>query len=348
VRIPRLLRIVEGRVAAVAALRQFATSSAACLVVHKGTASGTGYGEQFAAEARESGLDVDEWAVPGNSEEHVAAVASRIDSGRHDFVIGIGGGRVVDVAKLAAAERDVEFISVPTQASSDGICSPVAVVFSSDGRPRSIGARIPAGIIVDMAVLRAAPVQSWRSGLGDLVSNLSAVSDWRLASRTRGEEIDDFACLTSEAAALSVVGVDADPMDDVFREKLIRGLILSGIAMEMAGSSRPASGAEHLISHALDRALEAPRPHGLQVALATIAAYVLRAEPCRTLVAYYRSVGLPVMPSDLGLTVDEFMSAVRAAPGTRPGRWTILDQVTAQDLERLMNAYIRSGAGVWS
>jgi glycerol-1-phosphate dehydrogenase [NAD(P)+] len=248
---------------------------------------------------------------------------------------------MVDVAKLAAATRGVEMLSLPTQASSDGICSPVAVIRTSDGRPRSLGARIPYGIIVDMDVLSRASGMIWLSGLGDLVSNLSAVRDWRLAATTQGEEIDDFACMTSEAAALSVVDHDADLADPVFQEKLIRGLILSGIAMEMAGSSRPASGGEHLISHAFDRMLAAPRLHGLQVALGTIAAYLLRGDPLGPLVAFYRAMGLPVVPADLGLTVDQMLDAIRAGSGTRPGRWTVLDQAGDADLDTLRSVYER-------
>jgi glycerol-1-phosphate dehydrogenase [NAD(P)+] len=198
---------------------------------------------------------------------------------------------------------------------------------------------MPVGVVVDMDVLDSAPMESWRSGLGDLVSNLSAVSDWRLAHATRGEAIDDFACLTSEAAAWSVVEDDADLADAAFRRKLIRGLILSGIAMEMAGSSRPASGGEHLISHALDRTLAAPRLHGLQVALGTIAAYVLRDDAADRLVAFHRHVGLPVHPRDLDLGVDDMIDAIRCGPDTRPGRSTVLDRVTDRDVERLLAFY---------
>jgi glycerol-1-phosphate dehydrogenase [NAD(P)+] len=120
---------------------------------------------------------------------------------------------------------------------------------------------------------------------------------------------------------------------------VIRGLILSGIAMEMAGSSRPASGPEHLISHALDVILERPHPHGLQVAVATIAAGLLRGGDERSLVPFYRLVGLPVVPGDLGIPIDDFIAAIRSGPATRPGRRTCLDDVEEADIGRLRDLY---------
>lgn len=348
VRIPRILRVVHGRSAAAAVLHELSpTPGTTYLLVHAGAASGTGYGIALAADARRLGLAITECVVGANTEAAVGQVEASIEEGRPDFVIGVGGGRVVDVAKLAAARRGVDLISLPTQASSDGICSPVAVIRDVGGRPHSLGARIPVGIVVDMDVLSSARPEIWRSGLGDLVSNLSAVRDWRLAYSTQGEEIDDFACLTSEAAALSVVGGDVDLADPVYREKLIRGLILSGIAMEMAGSSRPASGAEHLISHALDRMLPRPRLHGLQVALGTIAAFLLRGDSLDELVPFFRSAGLPLVPSDLGLEVDVLIEAIRQGTSTRPGRWTVLDQIGEGDLEKLRVIFQRRGAGAW-
>lgn len=348
IRIPLLLRVVEGRSAAIGVLHGLARGPHALyLVVHAGKASGTGYGAALVADGRRLGLTMKECVIDANTDESVESVGRRIDQDSPDFVIGVGGGRIVDVAKLAAAQRDVEFISLPTQASSDGMCSPVAVIVGADGRPRSLGARIPAGIIVDMDVLCSARPNIWRSGLGDLVSNLSAVRDWRLAEVARGEEIDDFACLTAEAAALSVVEEGANLGDRVFQQKLVRGLILSGIAMEMAGSSRPASGSEHLMSHALDQMLERPRLHGLQVALGTIAAYLLRGDGVAQLVAFFHSMSLPVLPRDLDLTTDQFIAAIRSGASTRPGRWTVLDQVGEDDLEMLRLVYETEGAGVW-
>lgn len=340
VRIPRLLRVVTGVRAAAAALLDFAgTEARRHLIVHSGAASSTGYGGALAAETRRLGLPVEEAIVSVNDDRSVELVMSAITATAPAAVVGVGGGRMVDVAKVAAARCEVEFVSVPTQAASDGICSPVAVIVSSDGRPRSLGARIPAAIVVDLAVLRSAPLETWRAGLGDLISNLSAVLDWRLAHQTVGEPIDDFACLTAEAAASSMIDQDADLRDPEYQSRLIRGLILSGIAMEMSGSSRPASGSEHLISHALDRLLTTPRPHGLQVALGTIAAFLLRGDGVSRLVAFYRVVGLPVVPEELAIEHDTFLRAVRNGRSTRPGRWTALDRVTDEDIDRLREAY---------
>lgn len=341
VRIPRLMRVVRGPDAVLDALADLVEPGHRLLIVHSGERSATGYGGRIEAHARGSGYAVEACLIATNSEAAVAQVVEMIDRFQPDFVLAVGGGRVVDVAKLAAARRQAQVVTMPTQLASDAICSPVAIILDAEGRQQSMGAQMPIAIVVDMEVVESAPVRTWLSGLGDLISNLSAVRDWRQAHDRRAEEFDDFACLTSEAAALSVFEDDADIAQDDYRQKLIRGLILSGIAMEMAGSSRPASGSEHLISHALDQLLEHPRPHGLQVALGTIAASVLRAEDGRRLVTFFRHVGLPVVPADLDITVDDFMAAVRIGPTTRPGRTTCLDDVDVADLARLREAYER-------
>lgn len=337
VRIPKLLRLVESRSALIDQLAGLGPGSR-FLVVHSGEASPTRYGAAFMVDARAAGLDAEECLARSNTDAWVQAVRGAIARVGPDYVVGVGGGRVVDVAKVAAALDAIDFISVPTQASSDGICSPVAVMQEDDGRPKSLGARIPVAIVVDMDVLSRAPLVTWRAGLGDLLSNLSAVQDWRLAHALHGEPIDDFACLTAEAAALSVYQEGADLHGRQFREKLIRGLILSGISMEMAGSSRPASGSEHLISHALDRLLAEPRHHGLQVALTTVTAFILRGEDVSSLIRCFRSLGLPVHPGDLGVETDLFLRAVRMGAGLRPGRTTVLDEVGDKEIRALTDA----------
>lgn len=341
IRIPRLMRLVRGPDAAMLALGELVGPGRRLLVVHSGERSATGYGAVIAQQALVRGHDVEACIVHDNGEASVRRVVAAIASGHPDFVIAVGGGRVVDVGKLAAARARAQIVTVPTQLASDAICSPVAIILEASGRQRSVGAQMPVAIVVDMDVVERAPARTWLAGLGDLVSNLSAIRDWRLAHEAHGEELDDFACLTSEAAALSVFEEGADIADDGYRQKLIRGLILSGIAMEMAGSSRPASGSEHLISHALDQVLADPRPHGLQVAAGTIAAAILRGDDTGRLTAFYRGVGLPVVPGDLGIATDDFIAAVRLGPSTRPGRTTCLDGVGEADLERLRRTYER-------
>jgi glycerol-1-phosphate dehydrogenase [NAD(P)+] len=343
IRIPRLMRLVRGPDAVMHALDELVDGTCRLLVIHSGPRSATGYGRTIAEHAERRGHAIATCIVPDNTEASVRLAIAAIDAVRPDYVVGVGGGRVVDVGKLAAARRGAQVVSVPTQLASDAICSPVGVILRDNGRQDSVGAQMPVAIVVDMDIVERAPEETWLAGLGDLVSNLSATRDWRLAHETHGEELDDFACLTSEAAALSVLDDGADLADDDYRQKLIRGLILSGIAMEMAGSSRPASGSEHLISHALDEILEAPRAHGLQVAAGTIAACIIRGEDTGRLVVFYRQVGLPVGPTDLGISIDDFIAAVRRGPSTRPGRTTSLDAVGETELKRLREAYERGG-----
>jgi glycerol-1-phosphate dehydrogenase [NAD(P)+] len=341
IRIPRLMRVVRGPAATMAALATLVEPGQRLLVVHSGARSATGYGETVAGASLAHGFKVDECEVGDNTESTVRRVAGVIQRTHPDFVVAVGGGRVVDVGKLAALRTRAQIVTIPTQLASDAICSPIAVILDDTGRKQSVGAQMPAAIVVDMEVVEQAPLATWRSGVGDLISNLSAVRDWRQAHEVHGEPLDDFACLTSEAAALSVYDDHADLGDDGYRQKVIRGLILSGIAMEMAGSSRPSSGSEHLISHALDRILPVPRPHGLQVAAGTIAASLIRGEDPARLVAFFRRTGLPLLPGDLDITLDDFLAAVRQGPATRPGRQTCLDAVGEPEIGRLREAYER-------
>jgi glycerol-1-phosphate dehydrogenase [NAD(P)+] len=344
IRIPRLMRLVRGPAAVVDALGELGGGPGRLLVVDSGARSATGYGTSVQAQLAAAGHEVIEHPVEDADEPSVAAVAGAIDDFRPDYVLGIGGGRIIDVAKLAAARRSAEVVTIPTQFASDAICSPVAIIRSTTGERESVGARMPAAIVVDLDVVDSAPRSAWLAGLGDLVSNLSAVRDWRAAQLERNEPFDDFAALTSEAAAWSVVEEDADLGDADYRNKVLRGLILSGLAMEMAGSSRPASGSEHLVSHALDRILERPRAHGLQVALGTIAVTVLRDDDPTQLVGFFRRTGLPVLPAELGIGPEDVVAAVRRGPGTRPGRRTALDAVGERDLDRLRDFYRSAGA----
>ena len=129
-----------------------------------------------------------------------AGLLEALDDRPASLVVGFGGGRPIDVAKLAATRSGTEFVAVPTVLSHDGMCSPVASLRASDGRRRSVAASTPSGVVVDTAIVGRAPERFLRAGLGDLVSNISAVHDWQLAADAHGEVFDEL------AASMAAIG----------------------------------------------------------------------------------------------------------------------------------------------
>ena len=111
-------------------------------------------------------------------------------------------------------------------------------------------------------------------------------------------------------------------------------LILAGVAMAVAGSSRPCSGACHEIAHAIDALYPGTATHGAEVAVGSLFAAFLQRAPVRdALDACLRHHGVPRRPQDLGLTEDEFVAAVAEAPATRPDRYTILEHLDLGEAE---------------
>lgn len=183
-----------------------------------------------------------------------------------DAVIGFGGGKALDTAKYVGYLLQRPFFSVPTSVSNDGFCSPQSSL-TIEGKRFSLPSAMPFGVIVDTAVCLGAPRPLWHSGIGDLVSKVTAIRDWKLAFHHDGTPVDDFAALLSDATVFQFM---ARPKHDLEGIRLLAtALMLNGVAMSVCGSSRPASGSEHLISHALDATSSRPRLHGLQVGMAT-------------------------------------------------------------------------------
>jgi glycerol-1-phosphate dehydrogenase [NAD(P)+] len=265
-----------------------------------------------------------------------------------DVIVGCGGGRVLDVAKHAAFQLGTPFLSVPTQATHDGICSPVAVLRDEGGQVHSLGAVAPIGIVVPAHVVATAPRECLVSGIADLASNVLAVADWRWASQFAGEAFDDYAALLAETGAQlllarrSAFAPDRDfTREDV--ELLVRGLVLSGLAMTLAGTTRPCSGSEHLLSHAFDAMGAGHGTHGQQVAVGSSLAALMYQESSEVtaVLELLRAVGAPLVPGDIGISRDDALRALALAPTVRPGRLTRLTRALEVDrahVERLAKA----------
>jgi len=275
--------------------------------------------------------------VTGASMRATTAVCKAIGAGGHDAVIGCGGGQTLDVAKFSAFRSGVPFISLPTQATHDGICSPVAVLRDGiRGRAWSHGALPPAAVVVPIHVVSGAPRPTIVAGMADLASNLIAVEDWIWACQVGCEDFDDYAALLARSAAHLVVSrrgtftPDAEFTDEEV-EGLVQGLVLSGLAMTLAGSSRPCSGPEHLISHAFDRLGVGSGTHGEQVAVGSVLAVQLFDADLAPVVELLERIGAPLRPADLGIDEDDLMRALELVPRVRPGRHTRLSSAMLAD-----------------
>jgi glycerol-1-phosphate dehydrogenase [NAD(P)+] len=332
--LPRYLRAITGRaqladtLAAIAGELGFAS---ACLV------SGATVTREISTRlAEDLPIASGSLCVPDNGQEQVDSLARSPELRTVDAVIAVGGGKTIDVAKAVCEQVDLPVIVVPTQLTADGIASPVSVIRASSGVIESRHARLPIGLVVDFEVLARSPVESARAGLGDLIANACAVRDWRRAEATGREAADDFAALLAEAASDLVTGTDVTslsnvPLDVGFLHRLLHGLVLSGLAMEIAGSSRPCSGSEHLVSHAIDQLYPGTARHGEQVAFGALLCSRFQDEDWLALKRLMASAGMDRATSGFGLSEEEILAAIRAAPGTRPGRYTVLDELELSD-----------------
>lgn len=268
-------------------------------------------------------------------------LANLIASRRAEVVIGIGGGKALDVAKYAAAATGTILVVVPTIVSHDGLASPVAVLRGTNGLTDSLPAATPFAVMVPIDVVQRAPTWSPFAALGDVLGNSVAIEDWRAAAAGGGERVNDYALLLSDQAWKSAHRLLEAP-DLVSRfwwEDVVQSTMMSSLSMCIAGSSRPASGGEHLVSHALDAMGLARRPHGLQVAFGTLTCLALAGDQrFYEFSRLWMRAGIDMRPSAFGLDAERFAEVVRLAPSTRPDRPTRLDGLADDDCKLVFAA----------
>lgn len=292
-------------------------------------AVGSTYGPVVRRTFRDGLVGADWFTVDGGTINTAIKLVEQIRPQRYDAIVGIGGGTVLDVTKFAAARLGLPMVAVATNLAHDGIASPISTLDNDAGRG-SYGVPAPIAVLVDLDLIAQAPPRSVGSGIGEIVSNLSAIADWESSHALRGEEIDGLAVSLARIAAESVVNHPGSIIEDGFLATLAEALVLSGVSMVVAGTSRPSSGGCHEISHAIDLLHPGRRAfHGEQVGLGAAFAWYLRGDLDRfhaTVDCLHRH-GLPVRPVDLGFSLEEFEAIVAYAPQTRPGRFTVLEEL---------------------
>ena len=243
-------------------------------------------------------------------------------------------GKTLDTAKHAAALSGLPMVAVATSLAHDGIASPVSSL-EEHGRKASFGVQMPIAVVVDLDYVRASDPTMRRSGIGDVVSNLSAIADWWLASEERGEPVDGLAVTFARTAATALLHREDGIDDDDFLIALAEALVLSGLAMATAGSSRPCSGGDHEILHAIDHLFPGTAHHGELAGVGSLFTSWLRGADnmARDIDACLTRHSLPRTPRDLGLSHDQFAAAVLDAPSTRPDRYTILEHLDLSEGE---------------
>lgn len=248
-----------------------------------------------------------------------------------DAVVAIGGGRALDWGKFAAHLLSRPLMVVPTVISNDGFGGPSASL-TVDGRRRSFAVQVPDMVILDTEILREAPESLFFSGIGDLFCKATAVWDWKYAFRTRGEPVNDFAAVIALNAVDTFEHFVPKDRDDLeYLRVLSSSLLMCGLSMAIAGSSRPASGSEHLISHAYDGLAERPAGHGIQVGVASLLVAHLQKTTLDKVRRCALESGFWDYVSRNPLERQAFLQAIRTARSIKADYPTILDEPGAVD-----------------
>ena len=260
--------------------------------------------------------------------QDVTQAEQKIRQFKPQVVIGVGGGTKIDAAKLSSARQNIPFISIPTALSHDGIASPLASIKGFD-KPYSIMAQAPLAIIADTQIIAKAPKRSVISGYGDVIAKFTAVRDWKLAHEEKNEYYGEYAAsLALMSAKLIVQNAEAirQRKEDGLRV-LLEALVSCGVAMAIAGTSRPCSGSEHMFSHALDTLRKNGAMHGEQCGVGTVMMSYLHNANWKRIRNALENIGAPTTAHELGAKNEEIIKALEMAASIRPERYTILHKL---------------------
>jgi len=244
-------------------------------------------------------------------------------------IFGVGGGKIIDIAKLISLKVGVPYISIPTAASHDGIASPIASIKAFNGKYKpSIMVNPPLAVIADSNIIIKAPYKLLASGCGDIIAKFTAIRDWRLANKRVNEYYGEYAASLALMSANLIVkhAKKIRALKEESVRTVVEALISCGVAMCIAGSSRPCSGSEHLFSHALDIIAKKPALHGEQCGVGTIIMMYLHGGNWQRIKRTLSIIGAPTNAKELGVEENEIIEAIIKAKEIRKDRYTILNE----------------------
>ena len=265
-----------------------------------------------------------------NDKKSIQQIEQNVGKSKSELIVGVGGGRSVDIAKIIGFNLDLPFVSIPTSASHDGIASPFVSI--KGNKPHSIVATAPLGVFVDVDIIKKAPKKLLASGCGDLIAKITAVRDWQLGRDKTGEYYGRYSAdlalmsakiLMEHSSRFSKKGLDV--------REVVEALISAGVASCIAGSSRPCSGAEHLFSHAVDKLEPGIGLHGEKCGIGAIMIAKLQGQDWKKIVKTLKSVGAPTTAKEIGLKSEVLAKALTIAQSLRPERYTILKEVNMNE-----------------
>ena len=265
-----------------------------------------------------------------NDKKSIQQIEQNVGKSKSELIVGVGGGRSVDIAKIIGFNLDLPFVSIPTSASHDGIASPFVSI--KGNKPHSLVATAPLGVFVDIDIIKKAPKKLLASGCGDLIAKITAVRDWQLGRDKTGEYYGRYSAdlalmsakiLMEHSSRFSKKGLDV--------REVVEALISAGVASCIAGSSRPCSGAEHLFSHAVDKLEPGIGLHGEKCGIGAIMIAKLQGQDWRKIVKTLKSVGAPTTAKEIGLKSEVLAKALTIAQSLRPERYTILKEANMNE-----------------
>lgn len=322
--IPALLKIEKGALSAIGAFLK--ENNLNKVVIFFGNGLIDLFGDAVMKSLNENGIEaLSYFELDSVNLEDITEIAFNMPN-KTQAVIGIGGGKVIDAAKYSGFLKKIPYISVPTSTSNDGFSSASASLLIN-GKRQSVPAKMAFGIIADIDAIKSAPKGFLYSGIGDMVCKITACRDWQFEAEHGCGSVNDVAVMIAKKAVNSLIRTPFESItDELFMKELLNSLAMCGIANEIAGGSAPASGSEHLISHAIDQRAEKPQLHGVQVGIATYLMSMVQEYRVEEIRSFLSETGFFDFVETLDLKLDDYLDAIDYAPNIKPFRHTYLHE----------------------